>query len=127
MAGQRAWPRIGGRREHRPDDHRALHIADIDAELVDRAAIVLRGAAPRSKGAVDRPRGSEDETKAAGYVAVQNTGLHGLRVRRGIQPDGTSRQTEHKDRDREFFGHPINLLLAEFRWIEGAKPRRRVI
>src|SRR3984893_12257561 len=113
-ARQRARPGIGGRREHGPNHHRTLHIADIDAELVDRPNIMLRGAAaPRSKGAVDRPRGSADEAKAAGYVAVENAALPGLRWRRRSQSQGAARQADRDGCNREFSEHSINLLLAK--------------
>ena len=58
----------------------APRVSNIDPEFVDCANIMLWSNAIRSKGAVDSPRGAEDEAEPAGYVAGHNTGLHGWRL-----------------------------------------------
>src|SRR5438067_13805941 len=51
---QRSRCEAAARREDAPNQHAALGIADIDAEFVDRAAIVLRRASCPRKGAAVR-------------------------------------------------------------------------
>ena len=79
---QRTGPEVGGRREHRPNQHAALRIADIDTEFVDSAGIKLGTPRCRSKGATQRFRRAEDKTPAAGDVAGQRADTHAaLRLR----------------------------------------------
>src|SRR5215813_15313398 len=79
-ARQQARPGVVGRREHRPSHYRAFHVSDVDPEFVDCANVMVRRNATRSKGAVDGPRGAEDEAEPAGYVAGHNAGLQSLRL-----------------------------------------------
>src|SRR5215813_6441844 len=79
-ARQQTRPGVVGRREHHPSHYCALHVSDIDPEFVDCANIMLRSSATRSKGAVDGPRGAEDEAEPTGYIAGHNAGLQSLRL-----------------------------------------------
>src|SRR6516162_2941796 len=61
IAVERTGAQISGRREYRPNQHAALRIADIDAELVDRAGIEL--GTPRAGAKVQRSAFDEPKTK----------------------------------------------------------------
>src|SRR5438874_11298535 len=61
IAVERARRQIGGRREYRPHQNAALGIADIEAELVDRAGIVFRTSRPWRQGASQPLRRAEDK------------------------------------------------------------------
>src|SRR6516165_8923897 len=114
-SGQRAGRRRGGRRQHRPNEHAALCIADIDAELVDGSDIVLRRASHRRERAIDRLRRPEDEAKPAGHVTGECAGFYGLRLRRASRRQSAGCEAECTDRYREFVGHSIILPLAKLR------------
>src|SRR6516165_318097 len=84
IAVQRTGGQIGGRREYRPNQHAALRIADIDAELVDRAGIIFGTSGRRRKGAAERLQRAEDKAPAAGDIAGEGSNPHAaLRLCRG--------------------------------------------
>src|SRR6185312_7198587 len=70
-ARQSAWPNVRAGRKHAPDQNAAFGVADIDAELVDRADIMLTRMSAGTVGAMQVFRRAEDESKPAGHVAGQ--------------------------------------------------------
>src|SRR6516225_6861324 len=116
-SGERAGCRRGGWCKYRPNQHTASRKADIDAKLVDRPDIVLRGASShRCEVAIDRPRRAEDEAEAAGDVAGERASSYALRLHRGLHRHNAGHEAERADRYREFLEHSVSLLLATFRW-----------
>ena len=71
-AGQGAGLQVGLRREHGPDDHAGLGVADIGAELGDIAGVMLGDAVGAGQRAIKRARRAENETPAARDVAAQH-------------------------------------------------------
>ena len=69
IAVERTGAQISGRREYRPNQHAALRIADIDAELVDRAGIEL--GTPRAGAKVQRSAFDEPKTKPQPLATLQ--------------------------------------------------------
>src|SRR6516165_11703264 len=61
---------------NRTISHAALCIADIDAELVDRAGIELGTPRCRRKGAAERLRRAEDKAPAAGDITGEGSDPH---------------------------------------------------
>ena len=107
IAGERPWRDIGGRREHPPNQHAALRESDIDAELVDRAGIVLGRPAGAREGAADRLRGAKDKTPAAGDIAGQGADLHAtLRMCELSEARNANHQSEQTDRPSQLPKHP---------------------
>jgi hypothetical protein len=117
--GQRARCRISGRCDHRPNNHPALQIADIDTEFIDGPDIVLWRASRRRKGAVDRPRGAEDEAKAAGYIAGEHPDLQTLCLHRGIQRQSAGSEAEgtncYSKFPEHFFQSPASATASHER------------
>ena len=76
VALQGAFANVGRGREHRPHENAALGVADVDAELVHCAFVMLTRMCRRTERAVQVLRRSEDETPAARHVAGQRTDLN---------------------------------------------------
>src|SRR5262249_16437488 len=71
--------RPGGRREHDPHHDAARGDADIDAELGDRAGVVLdRPRCRRREGAADVALRTDDQADAGRHVAGELAGLDAL-------------------------------------------------
>src|SRR5882757_3287831 len=74
LKGARAY--VGRRREHAPYQHAALGVADVDAELGDRADVMLAPVAVRAEVAMEIFGRAEDKAPAAGDITGQRADLH---------------------------------------------------
>src|SRR6185503_16914384 len=77
LAGERALSDLAGG-EHRPDHVAFGGEADIDAILVNLAVVTLGRSVRLGENAADVLRGAEDETDAAGNVAVERADVDAL-------------------------------------------------
>ena len=83
VAFKRAGANVGRGREHAPHQHAAFGVTDVDAELGDRAGVVLSATVIAAESAVQILGRTEHKAPAAGDVAGQRADLHAMRRRLG--------------------------------------------